>query len=132
MSEDNVPLIQSFEDAFVAGDMDYILSILDDEITIYESDSVPYPGTFHGKEGFLEIARLMTSVWDITSDLDLEIMPAGDDRVLVIVEFDARSHDTGNPVTIRIAEIYTVRNNKISEIQVFYWDPKAMEAAIAA
>lgn|SRR5690625_4506938 len=132
MSNSNVALIQSFEDAFVAGDMDYILSILDDDITIYESDSVPYPGTFRGKEGFLEVARLMTSVWDITSELDLEIMPAGDDRVLVIVEFEARSHSTGNPVTIRIAEIYTVRDNKIAEIQVFYWDPKAMETAIAA
>jgi hypothetical protein len=128
----NVELVQSFEDAFVTGDMDYILSILDDDVTVHECDSVPYPGTFRGKDGFLEVGTQMASVWDITSDLDCDIVPAGHDRVLNLVAFDAIARATGKPIRIKIAEIFTVKDNKISDIQVYYWDTKAMADALAS
>ncbi|KHF43100.1 nuclear transport factor 2 family protein [Saccharomonospora viridis] len=122
MSTANVQLIQSFEDRFVAGDLDYVLSILTDDIVVHEPANVPYPGNHRGKESFLKLAQAFGKVWDLQGPLDLDIMPAGDDRVLVLVRGDAIAKPTGNNFELRIAEIYTIRDGKISDIVVHYWD----------
>jgi ketosteroid isomerase-like protein len=121
MSE-NTDLLQRFEDEFVAGNIDHVLSILDDDIVVHECSHVPYPGDHRGKDGFLRLAEAFNSCWDIQSDLDLEIMPAGEDRVLVMVRFDAIAKHTGHPIHLRIAELYTIRDGKLADIVVHYWD----------
>lgn len=126
MSEQHVALIQRFEDSFVAGDLEDVLSILAEDVTVHEPANVPYPGDHHGKGAFLDLAKAFGAVWDIQGDLGLDIMPAGEHRVLVLVEFDAIARPTGQPITIRIAEIYTITAGLISDIVVHYWDTAAM------
>ncbi len=125
----NTELLQSFEDEFVAGNIDYVLSILDDDIVVHECDHVPYPGDHRGKDGFLKLAEAFNECWDIQSDLSLDIMPAGDDRVLVMVRFDAIAKHTGKPIELRIAELYTIKQGKLADIVVHYWDTAAMAEA---
>ncbi len=122
----NTDLLRSFEDRFVAGDIEYVLSILDDAIVVHECDHVPYPGDHSGKDGFLKLAEAFNAVWEIQGELDLDIMAAGDDRVLVMVRFDALARATGRPIELRIAELYTIREGKIADIVVHYWDTAAM------
>lgn len=122
----NTDLLRSFEDRFVAGDLDYVLSIIDDDIVVHECEHVPYPGDHHGKDGFMKLAEAFNACWDIQTELDLEILPAGDDKVLVLVKFDAIAKQTGKPITIRIAEIYTIKDGKLADILVYYWDTAAI------
>lgn len=122
----NTDLLRSFEDRFVAGDLDYVLSILDDDIVIHECEHVPYPGDHHGKDGFLKLAEAFNACWDIQTELDLEILPAGDEKVLVLVKFDAIAKQTGKPIAMRIAELYTIKDGKLADIVVHYWDTAAM------
>jgi ketosteroid isomerase-like protein len=129
MSQSNVALIQRFEDSFVAGDLSDVLSILAEDITVHEPDNVPYPGDHRGKDAFLALATAFGATWDIQGDLRLDIMPAGDHRVLVLVEFDAIARPTGEPITLRIAEIYTITDGLISDIVVHYWDTAEMVKA---
>jgi uncharacterized protein len=125
----NVALIQSFEDRFVDGDLDYVMSILTDDVTVHECANVPYPGDHRGKEAFLKLAQAFGEMWDIQAPLDLEILPAGDEKVLVLVGIDAIARPTGRPLHIRIAEIYTIREGKIADIVVHYWDTHEMREA---
>lgn len=129
MSQANVDLIQSFEDKFVAGDIDYVLSILTDDVTVHECANVPYPGDHRGKDAFMKLAQAFGEMWDIQAPLDLEILPAGDDKVLVQVGIDAIARPTGTPIRIRIAEVYTIRDGKIADIVVYYWDNVEMAKA---
>jgi len=129
MSQANIDLIQSFEDKFVEGDMDYVLSILTDDVTVHEASNVPYPGDHRGKDAFLELAAAFGSVWDIQGPLDLEILPAGDDKVLALVGIDAIVKSTGRPIYLRVAEIYTIRAGKIADLVVHYWDTHEMFTA---
>lgn len=129
MSQQNVDLVQSFEDHFVAGDIDYVLSVLTDDITVHECDNVPYPGDHRGKDAFLKLAEAFGATWDIQAPLDLEILPAGDDKVLVQVGIDVIAKATGTPLRLRIAEIYTIRDGKIAEMNVYYWDNVEMTEA---
>lgn len=129
MSERNVALIRSFEDKFVAGDVDYVLSILTDDIVVHEAKNLPYPGDHHGKDGFLKLAQAFGEIWDLQNPLDLDIMSAGGDRVLVLVRFDAIAKPTGTPLSVQIAEIYTIRGGRIADILVHYWDTAEITAA---
>ena len=129
LSETNVDLIRSFEDKFVEGDIDYVLSILTDDVTVHECASVPYPGDHRGKEAFVKLAEAFGAMWDIQAPLDLEIRPAGNEKVLVLVGIDAIAKPTGKPIRIRIAEIYTIREGKIADIVVHYWDTHEMVEA---
>jgi len=127
MSQANVDLIQSFEDRFVAGDIDYVLSILTDDITVHECKNVPYPGNHVGKDEFLKLAEAFGATWDIQAPLDLEILPAGDEKVVVQVGIDAIAKATGKPIRLEIAEIYTIREGKIADIKAYYWDNVEMD-----
>jgi uncharacterized protein len=118
----NTELLQEFEDRMVAGDTDYVLTLLDDDIVVHECDHVPYPGEHRGKDGFMKLAEAFHATWEITSELGLEILPAGDDKVLTRVQFDAIGKATGKPITLRIAELYTIKDGKLADIDVFYKD----------
>jgi ketosteroid isomerase-like protein len=129
MSEENVELVRSFQDRFSKGDIEYVLSILTDDIVVHEAANLPYPGDHRGKEGMRKLAEAFGKVWERQRYLDLEILPAGPDRVLLLVLFEVIAKPTGIPVTLRIAEVYTIRDGKIADILVHYWDTAEMAAA---
>ena len=126
MSQANIDLIQSFEDKFVEGDLDYVLSILTDDVTVHEASNVPYPGHHRGKDAFLQLAAAFGAMWDIQAPLDLEILPAGNEKVLALVGIDAIVRRTGKPIHLKVAEIYTIRDGRIADLVVHYWDTHEM------
>ncbi len=129
MSTQNVSLIRRFAEHFGKGNLDAAIALMSDDVVVRECDSVPYPGIHRGREGFRALLGAFLEAWDLQSELEQEIIPAGEDRVLVLVRFDAIGKATGKPIEIRIAEIYSIRDEKIAEILVYYWDTHAMFAA---
>lgn len=125
----NTDLIRSFYDKFMAGDIDSVLSILDDDIVVHECDHVPYPGDHRGKDGFIRLAEAFTACWEFRSEPGVEILPAGEDRVLVMFRADVVSVQTGKPLEMRIAELSTIKDGKLADIVVHYWDTAAMVEA---
>jgi uncharacterized protein len=126
MSKENVAVVERFEHAFVGGDMDDVLSLLTDDIVVHEAASLPYAGDHHGHDGFLKLTDRFLEVWEIKSPLDLDILDAGEHRVVVLVKFDVEARATGRALTLRLAEIYTVRDGKISDLDVYYRDTAAI------
>jgi len=130
MSAENVDVISRFEAAFANGDMEGVLACLTDDVIVHECDSVPYPGDHQGKDGFLGLLEAFMTTWDLEGGLQVdEILPAGDQRVLVRAHADVVAKATGKRLELRIAEIYTVRDGKIADIVVHYWDTHAMVEA---
>ncbi len=129
MSRENVEVVEQFEHAFVRGDMDQVLSLLADDIVVHEAASLPYPGDHRGHGGFLRLADAFNRVWQITSPLDLEFLDSGHTRVVVLVRFDVVARATGTPLTLELAEVYTVRDGKISDLDIYYRDTAAIVEA---
>ncbi len=128
MSE-NTALVQRFEDNLVAGEMGKVLDTLHDDVVIHENDHVPYPGDHHGKDGFVRLAEAFYETWDFRSEFEIEVLPAGEDRVLVLANAKVSARNTGKKLDLQIAEIHKVEDGKITEISVFYWDSAAMAEA---
>jgi ketosteroid isomerase-like protein len=129
MSQGNVEVVQRFEDAFVRGDMDEVLSLLTHDVVVHEAPSLPYPGDHRGHDGFLRLADAFNAVWEIVSDLDLTFLDAGETRVVVLVAFDVMTRPTGVPLRLRLAEVYTVRDGRIADLDVYYRDTAAIVEA---
>jgi len=129
MSQRNVEVVQRFEDAFVRGDMDEVLSLLTPDVVVHEAPSLPYPGDHRGHDGFLRLADAFNTVWEIVSDLDLTFLDAGETRVVVLVAFDVMTRPTGVPLRLRLVEVYTVRDGRISDLDVYYRDTAAIVEA---
>ena len=131
MSQGNVEVVQRFEDAFVRGDMDEVLSLLTSDVVVHEAPSLPYPGDHRGHDGFLRLADAFNAVWEIVSDLDLTFLDAGEAHVVVLVAFDVMTRSTGVPLRLRLAEVYTVRDGRIADLDVYYRDTAAIVEATA-
>jgi uncharacterized protein len=129
MSRANVNVVERFEDAFVRGDMEEVLSLLSPDIVVHEAPSLPYPGDHQGYDGFLRLADAFNSVWEIVSDLDLTFMDAGEAHVVVRVAFDVVTRSTGVPLRLRLVEVYTVRDGRIADLDVYYRDTAAIVEA---
>lgn len=129
MSNANAALIERFENSYLAGDIDDVMTILSDDIVVHEPTSVPYAGDHRGKQAFLGLQQQFVGVWDLPDGVELEILPAGDDRVLVLVDGTAIARATGEGYRLRIAEVYTVTDGRIASIEVFYFDTKLLAAA---
>jgi uncharacterized protein len=67
-------------------------------------------------------------VWEMTSPLDLTFLDAGE-RVVVLVRYDVVARATGRPLTLDHVEIYTVRDGKIADLDIYYRDTAAIAAA---
>jgi ketosteroid isomerase-like protein len=130
VSNANAALIERFENSYLAGDIDDVMTILSDDIVVHEPTSVPYAGAHRGKDAFLGLQQQFVAVWDLPDGVELEILPAGDDRVLVLVDGTAIARATGERYRLRIAEVYTVAEERIASIEVFYFDTKLLAQAV--
>jgi ketosteroid isomerase-like protein len=129
MSHANVEVVERFEDAFVRGDMDEVLSLLTADIVVHEAPSLPYPGDHRGHDGFLRLADAFNSVWEITGDLDLTFLDAGETHVVALVAFDVVTRPTGAPLRLQLVEVYTLRDGRIADLDVYYRDTAAIVEA---
>jgi uncharacterized protein len=126
MSQANVDVVRRFEDAFVRGDLDAVLSLLTEDIVVHEATSLPYGGEHRGHDGFLALVDIFTSVWEMTSELDLTFLDTGGARVVVLVAYDVVARATGRPFRLDHVEVYTVRDGRIADLDIYYKDTAAM------
>jgi uncharacterized protein len=129
MSSENVQVVEQFEHAFVRGDMHEVLSLLHEDIVVHEALSLPYGGDHRGHDGFLALAAAFNRVWAMTSPLDLTFLDTGEEVVVVLVRYDVVARATGTPLTLDHVEIYTVRDGRIADLDVYYRDTAAIVEA---
>ena len=133
MSKENVEVVKRFEslmvpsleerDATVAeGGFDQVLALLDPQVAFHASPSIPHGGDYIGHDRFLRMCDQFRELWNLVGAVDLEYLDAGDDRVITLASFTAESRHTGRSVPIRMVEVVTVRNGKITELVAYYYD----------
>jgi ketosteroid isomerase-like protein len=131
VSKANAEVVQKMLNAFVAGEVDVAHGYMADDIVLREPPSLPYGGDFRGHAGWGKMMATFLSVWEPRSEFDFTVVDGEGDRVFLLVTVDVASVATGRSLTLRIVEVYTVREGQIVEIDVFYKDTAAMLAAIA-
>ena len=116
--------------AFERGDMEAVLRLADEDIVITQPFDVPgLPAQQHGHSGVLEAFAIWPEQWD---DYRVEILriaaaPAG--KVIATVRNRGRGKQSGIEVDMEFSFVFTIRDAKITEWQLFVQEDEAFEAA---
>ncbi len=123
MSE-NADTVTRLTDAFMSGDREAVLGMFHPEIEINEAASLPWGGVHRGLDGFNKLHEIMDPLWT-EQVIDLEVFEAGD--VVVLHErLEITGNATGQSMELQVVDLFRFREGKVSSIDVYYKDVKAV------
>lgn len=119
---------QAMYAAATAGDFAGALNCMDDDIVVIEPPYLPFGGTYRGKQEFQSLLGRISEYADLSGSKILYTVADGD---IAMVALQIKDRKTGK--LLQLLEQSTVRNDKIVEIKVFYFDAGSMiEAGLKA
>jgi uncharacterized protein len=105
-------------------------SLLHEDFVVHEAGGLPFSGDYHGSQGFFELLNAMNDVLELTAG-PITTDPLGEDAVSARFRLTFISRASGKSVEMGLVEIYTVRDGRIAELDVYYKDPAAVAALLA-
>ncbi len=122
--------IQRAYEAFSRGDIQGAVDAveLDPDILWIEPESFPAGGTYRGRQGVVEYLSLSRKGSEQAWSKPEEILEVGD-KIFVLVHFQAWPKGGGQPREGYIADVYTVRDGKVVQMQA-YSDPQEARKAV--
>jgi ketosteroid isomerase-like protein len=129
MSQENVEIVRNAFDAFTRGDIEGVLRLCDENILITQPKELPgVSRQQRGHSGVLEAFGIWPEQWD---DFQIAIPRTADlgDYVVVTTRTGGRGKQSGVEVEMDFSFVFTVRDEKIIEWQLFLREDQALEAA---
>lgn len=123
--------VNSFVQALAEQRLDDARKLLHEDLVVYEPGGLPFSGEYRGPQGFLDL------LGKITENLELNLDPAvkyllADDTVAMRSRMKFTLRGSSKSVEVGLVEIFTVRDGLIVELDVYYKDPSAVAALVAA
>jgi ketosteroid isomerase-like protein len=130
-AEANRNLIMGSYAAFQRGDIDTLLSLLDDSVVwqVPGPSTIPFAGRFEGKNGVRRFFRAAIDTLEVHEQGVLESYAEGD-RVVVTGYERMTVRSTGKEIAVRWMHAYRFRNGKIIAFEEFV-DTAAQAAGFA-
>jgi ketosteroid isomerase-like protein len=124
-----VAIVQRFSTAVREGDVDEMARLLHDDFVAHEAGGLPYSGEYRGASGFLELLRKMNDAMMFDPGPFIS-EPLGESAVALRFSLTFTVRATGKSVTMNLVEVYTLRDEKIIDLDVYYKDPAALTALL--
>jgi ketosteroid isomerase-like protein len=126
---DNRTIVERFVGAFGDGRLADALSMLHEGFVVHAAGGVPYSGDYHGAEGFSTLITTMLNALELMPSTEMQYLVDGEKVVLHYrLTFTART--SAESVEMSVAEVFSVRDGLIAELDVFYKDPSAVVALL--
>jgi ketosteroid isomerase-like protein len=124
----NVALIREFTEAFNRHDIDYMLSQVDPEVELHEWPAAPGAGTYRGHDG---VRKAFDSWFEVWAWMHVEIVDVVEAEDTVMVTLRQRAKGKGSEVEVEIESfnVYTVRDGKLTRLELFTEREPALAAA---
>ena len=130
MSVENVEIVRQAFAAFDRGDMKAFLRLCDEDIVITQPAEAPgINRQQRGHQGVLEAFAIWPEEWDGFRVEVLGITAAPADKVITNIRTLGRGKQSGIEVDMEFSFVFTVRDEKIIEWQLFLRGDQALEAA---
>ncbi len=125
MSQANKKIVQDFLAALLRGDKDGARACLHPDLEVLEPASLPYGGVWKGHEGMFALAEKVFSVWK-DAQVTIRDMVADGDKVVGLYEMRGVGRNSGIPFAVHVTEVMLIRDGKIKDVEVFYFDTKML------
>lgn len=124
-------VVRRFYDLLANGQVEDSLQLIAADATIHESAALPYGGEYHGVSGMRELLSRMEAYAALSNVGGIEYIDTDGEQIIVRMGMRATNRASGKTIDTQIAEIYTVRDGKVVDVDVYYRDPAAI-AEVAA
>jgi ketosteroid isomerase-like protein len=114
---------EAYAALFERGDLEGFLNDFDDNSTLIEADSLPYGGTFRGKDPIRTAIQNVFGYWKDFA-YDIENVVYGEEYVIAYGRFSATSVKSGRKLDIPLAEAWRVREGRVAFVHPIYSDTK--------
>ena len=114
-------------DAFNRGDMRTFLDLCDENIEWNLSRRLIDPGIYKGHKGVEKFFRQQEEAWEEAPQMEAEDLIDAGDRVVALVRVHGRGKRSGVAVDARIAQVWTIRNGKATELEYYGDRAEALE-----
>jgi ketosteroid isomerase-like protein len=128
VSEEDIELLRAGYEAAAAGDVEFVLGLMDPEVEVHDRPEAPDATTYRGHEGVVTALFASVDTFEDFRFVPERFFEAGD-RVVVVLEMTGRGRASGVPVEERIAHLWTIRDGRVVELRVFSDPADALEAA---
>jgi uncharacterized protein len=130
MTQENVEVVQSAFAAFIRGDTDAVLKLCAEDIVITQPPDLPgVSPRQYGHSGVLEAFGIWPAQWDEFRVEPPRLVADPGDFVIVASRTAGRGKQSGIEVEMEFAYVFTVREGKLVEWQIFLSEDRALEAA---
>jgi ketosteroid isomerase-like protein len=106
-----------------AGDLEAVLGLMHPDLEVFEPESLPYGGTWTGKDGFTALLQKLLGLAALAID-DARIHATGD-GVIMEMQISFTSHKDGEVFRTSAVEIDRLKDGLVHEIDVYYKDVAA-------
>ena len=129
MSQENVEFVRRAADAYERGHLSALLEAFSPDLVTYIAPPIPVAGTYHGREGFLQLTLDWAEGFDEVVMTGEEFFEAPGDHVVTRVRHRASGAESGVPVETDIWYVWTIRGGKTVRADIFNDRSEALEAA---
>ncbi len=113
----NKALIENLYASFVTGDVPAVLGAMADDIQWTEAEGYPLAGTYVGPQAVLEgVFMRLGEIGDHYSVVPGQFVADGD-TVVLLGNYTWKHKTTGEPASVKMAHVWTVRDGKILAFQ---------------
>jgi ketosteroid isomerase-like protein len=127
MSEENVEVVRAASQAWNAGDRDAFRELHDPDVILRTEKNWPEPGPYIGREAVMGFYKQLRETFDAdTLELTGDFSHAAD-RVVARWIWHGQGHWPES--NMEVTAIYSVRNDKVREVEYFWDHAEALEAA---
>jgi ketosteroid isomerase-like protein len=130
MSQENVELVRRYYEAFGQGGLDRLQEFWADDLDHRpDTDGIDDTGPIRGKKAMRRHIQDWIDTFDEFSWEALELIDAGDDRVVVVERFAGRAKLSGVQTDQTSGVMLTLRDGKIARCREYGTRAEALEAA---
>jgi ketosteroid isomerase-like protein len=129
MSQENVEIVRSINEAFARGDFEEVLDRLDPAFEMVGPPDVTAGGqTSHGHRETVDLMGTFLSAWGDYRFEVHDVIDAGD-RILIEGKQQARGRGSGVKVSESVYTVWTVEAGMATKTMIFRGRDEALEAA---
>lgn len=126
MSEENVNLIRGGYEAYARRDFGAVFALLHPEVEIYQTDSLPWGGTYRGREQAAEFFRRLGEHTEGSPEPE-RFIAAGDD-VVAVGRLRGRARASGKEYDLAIVHLWSVRDGRVIRFAAYIDTPGMLSA----
>lgn len=111
------------------GDLQAVLTLLHPDVETFEPVSLPYGGTWRGRDGFAALLEQLMGLGAVSIG-DARIHEI-DEGLIMEMQISFTSHEDGEVFSTSVVEIDRLQDGLVREIDIYYKDVAAANAFFA-